>query len=189
SSSWRGCGAVRPGVARARALAALALLLVACAAPPAAPIATPTVAPIPTPSLPSPTPAPPTPTVPPSPTPQPLPTAPPGNLSIGAIPRASWGADTAQLAIDGDPNTLWFSQNYPPQWYAVVLKQPALVSRIELVVAQTPAGETTHEVWLGLPDGSLSPYKTLAHVNSSDGQTLTVPVDPPRVITRVLLRT
>ena len=113
----------------------------------------------------------------------------PRNLSLTGDVFAPWNAETAKNAIDGSTDTLWASGQYAPQWFQVALKEPSLVERLELVVTQNPAGPTTHEIYLGGTDGLLNLYKTLDHVDTADGQTLTIPVDPPRVLTRVMVRT
>ena len=62
---------------------------------------------------------------------------------------------------------------------------------MELVIAQTPAGPTTHEVWLGNGSGGVRTlYKRLINdVHTEDGQTLNVAIDPPRRVKEVLIRT
>ena len=51
-------------------------------------------------------------------------------------------------ALDGDPDTFWNSHQFAPQWFSVQLDDFYLVDRIQLTVTQSPAGPTTHEVWL-----------------------------------------
>ena len=112
----------------------------------------------------------------------------PTNLALRADVFAPWGQDTAALAVDGNPDTLWYSQQYPPNWFEVILKQPSLVERLELVVAQNPPGRTVHEIWVEGTDGQLQLLTTLTG-ETRDGQTLTVPVSPPRVVLKVMVRT
>ncbi len=109
------------------------------------------------------------------------------NLGPQATPAASDGSETASFGADGDPETVWNSGTWAPQWYFLTLDGPHLVERIELLVAQTPSGRTSHEIWLA--DDAFRLYQRLEGVSTSDGQLLTVPIQPPQVITRVLLRT
>ena len=95
----------------------------------------------------------------------------------------------AHLAIDGDPDSIWNSQQYAPQWFSVAFDDLYLVDRIQLVVTQAPAGPTTHEVWLGNGSGVRTLYKRFSNVHTEDGQILDVPIDPPRHIDEVLVLT
>ena len=82
----------------------------------------------------------------PSPTAQPLP--PSRNVALDGVARASEGEETAHFAFDGDPATNWNAKNLAAQWIAVTLDDVYLVVRFELVVAQAPAGLTSHVLWL-----------------------------------------
>ncbi len=95
----------------------------------------------------------------------------------------------AHLAIDGDPETTWNSEQFAPQWFSIVFDEPYVVDRIEMVVTQLPAGPTVHEVWLGNEPGTRVLYKRLSNVDTEDGQTLEVTIDPPRKISEVLIYT
>ena len=97
--------------------------------------------------------------------------------------------DQALLAIDGDPETIWSSKQPAPQWYSIVLDQPYLVDRVDLVVTQAPPGPTTHEIWLGHGSGLRTFYKRLEEVHTEDGQVLAVPIDPPQSVNEVLILT
>lgn len=68
--------------------------------------------------------------------------------------RASANLDSAFLAIDGDEDQFWNANHYPMQWFAVSFDDLYLTERIEMVVAQTPAGPTTHELWFGNGSGT-----------------------------------
>ncbi len=113
----------------------------------------------------------------------------PRNVAMGGKASASWNSQDAGRIIDGNSDTLWNSEFRPPQWAAVLLDHPYLVSRIELVVAQTPAGKTSHEIWLEDTAGTLALYTTLHDISTVDGQTIEVPINPPRVVVRVMVRT
>ena len=93
------------------------------------------------------------------------------------------------LAIDGDPDSVWNSKQFAPQWFSVVLDDLYLVDRIQMVVTQAPAGPTTHEIWLGDGAGTRALYKRLRDVHTEDGQTLEVVLEPPREIDEVLILT
>lgn len=97
--------------------------------------------------------------------------------------------EAAHLAIDGDPETIWSSQQSAPQWYAIGLDQPYLVDRVEMVITQAPPGPTTHEVWLGHGSGLRTFYKRLSNIHTEDGQTLTVDIRPPQIVNEVLILT
>ena len=99
-------------------------------------------------------------------------------------------SEAANLAIDGNLKSSWNSQHFAPQWFSVVLDDLYLVDRIQLVVSQTPAGPTTHEVWLADRSGAVRTlYKRLSIAHTQDGQTLDLPFDPPRSTTEVLIFT
>jgi glucose/arabinose dehydrogenase len=111
------------------------------------------------------------------------------NVAIRATVSASSGEDSARKAVDGNPESLWSAGKPAPQSFTVTLDRPYLVNSVQLVVAQTPPGQTTHEIWLGDESGTLTRYKKLVNTWTSDGETLTVPIDPPRVVTSVVVRT
>jgi len=106
-----------------------------------------------------------------------------------AAVTVSGGQDTARNAIDGKLDTLWSAGGGAPQSYTLALDRAYLVDAIQLVVAQTPAGQTTDEIWLGDPSGSLTLYQKLVNSWTSEGQVITIPVEPARVVSRVWVRT
>ena len=97
--------------------------------------------------------------------------------------------EDAHLALDGDPKSYWSSDQHAPQWFSVVLDDLYLVDRIEIVVAQAPAGPTTHELWLESGSGMRTLYKRLTDVHTEDGQTISVDIEPPRIISGVSINT
>lgn len=97
--------------------------------------------------------------------------------------------ESAYRAIDGDVDSVWSSQKHPTQWFAVAFDDLYLIDAVEMVVAQVPAGPTTHEVWVGNGSGTRTLHKRLAEVHSEDGQTLRVTIDPPRIAKEVLVLT
>ena len=134
-----------------------------------------------------------TPTVPPTATPTQLPTAMPGpesqNAALLGTVRAHLGEETAQNAIDGDLETIWNSTDFPAMWIAVALDDLYLVEKIELVVAQAPAGPTTHVLWVDNGSGVRTLFRRFADVHTEDGQTLTIEFNPPSPVKEVLVQT
>ena len=111
------------------------------------------------------------------------------NVALLGFGRASTRNESAHLAIDGDLDSIWNATLPPMQWLSVILGDLYLADRIEMVVAQTPAGPTTHEIWLGNGSGTRTLYKRLINVHTEDGQTLDVAIEPARNINEVLIRT
>ena len=107
--------------------------------------------------------------------------APLGSVSV------SGGGESASFAIDDNPESLWASGRPPFGWIRVTLNRLHLVDRIELLVAQTPAGETSHQVWVGEASGVLTKIHEFADVFTSDGQTLSLSLDPPLTIDQVMI--
>ena len=125
----------------------------------------------------------------PAPTNTPMPaTTSPNVAPLGTV-RVSSGDDTVQYAIDGDPETVWSAQNHPAQWIAVSLDDLYLAERIELVVAQAPAGPTTHVLWLDNGSGVRTRFRQLTDIHTEDGQTLVIAFNPPRPVKEVLVQT
>lgn len=120
-------------------------------------------------------------------------TATPTSRDRNVAPKAkltvSAGADSAAKAIDGDPKTFWSAGAAAPQTITLALDQPYLVDDLQLVVAQKPDGQTTQEIWLGDPNGSLQLYRKMVNVWTANGQTINIPIQPARVIDRVMIRT
>ena len=90
---------------------------------------------------------------------------------------------------DGDTGTMWTARDFAPQWFSIEFASFHLVSKIELVVTQSEAGLTTHELWLGDSSHSTTPYKRFENLHTEDGQTLEIHVDPPRRINKVYVLT
>ena len=111
------------------------------------------------------------------------------NLAPSGSAFVSSGEDSARQAIDDDIESAWNSQLFPIQWFMVTLDDLYLVDRVEMVITQSPAGQTMHEIWLGDASGVRTLYKQLIDVHTEDGQTLEVAIEPPRVINEVLIRT
>ena len=112
----------------------------------------------------------------------------PNIAPLGSV-SASGGGDSASLAIDDDPESLWVSGRHPTGWIWLTLNQLHLVDRIELLVAQSPAGETSHQIWVGEGSGVLTKIHEFVDLTTSDGQTLSLPLDPPLALDQVLILT
>ena len=111
------------------------------------------------------------------------------NVAQFGSARVSSGTHSAFAAIDGDTETPWSAGGHPAQWFEVILDRFALVDRIEMVVAQSPAGETSHQIWIGDASGASTKLHEYTDVHTSDGQTLILPLDPPLVLDRVMILT
>ena len=111
------------------------------------------------------------------------------NIAVFGNASSSSEGTLAQLAIDGDPDSMWNSQHFAPQWFLIELGGYYLVDKIELVVTQNVPGTTTHEVWLGYDSGHKGLYTKLVDVYTEDGLTLEVIVEPPKNINRVYVLT
>ena len=121
-----------------------------------------------------------------TPTPTPLPVK---NVAASGEVITSSGQETAHLAVDGDLDSLWNSGRIPLGWFRIELDGHYLVNKVEMVIAQTPPGPTSHELWLGDGSGTRALYARLINEHTEDGQTLAVPIDPPRNINEVYVRT
>lgn len=108
-------------------------------------------------------------------------------LPDGRVVRAS-AASPGQLpanALDGRANTAWHAARHPPAWIELDLVEPSTVAEIKLLVAQSPGGETTHQV-IGV--NSTGGEATLAEFRgvTQDGQWLIQALTPPAVDIRTV---
>ena len=97
--------------------------------------------------------------------------------------------ESAHLAVDGDVDSYWSSQKHPTQWFSIAFDDLYLIDRVEMVVAQAPAGPTTHEVWVGNGSGTRTLHRGLVDVYTEDRQTLLITLDPPRIAKDILILT
>ena len=102
---------------------------------------------------------------------------------------ASAQNDFVENVNDGDVATMWTAQDFAPQWISLAFDEFHLVSKIELVITQSEAGLSTHELWLGDDSNTVTPYRQFENVFTEDGQILEVFLDPPRRINRVFALT
>ena len=129
------------------------------------------------------------PTATPSPVPVEAPRPQNPNVALTGAGRSSEGEESAHLAFDGDPDTNWNAKNFAAQWIAVTLDDLYLVDRIELVVAQSPPGPTSHVIWLGNGSGARRLYARLENIQTEDGQIIEIELDPPLPVDELLVHT
>jgi F5/8 type C domain len=74
----------------------------------------------------------------------------PRNVAVGKPATASRSllSNPPSLAVDGLRDTLWIAGDFAPQSLEIDLQGSFSVSRIRLAVAQTPAGPTTHRLYV-----------------------------------------
>ena len=85
----------------------------------------------------------------------------PGAPSLKVKASAAYKDMPAESAIDGTMSQ-WNSGAFPPQWIEVGVQPPSKLSAIRLVVGQSPAGPTTHELWVKLRGGSFEKVETFS---------------------------
>lgn len=116
----------------------------------------------------------------------------PRNVARGRPASASywWGDSPPEFAVDGLGATgLWWGSNLAPQWIEVDLGRPRTIRRIELVVAQTPPGDTIHVIRGRDVRGNLHLLKVVTGY-TADGMPVTVkPQRPWHRITGVRVTT
>lgn len=100
---------------------------------------------------------------------------PSGNLALHrpATASASMPDQPPTAAVDGDPETAWSAGTHPTQWIEIDLGAAYDLDRLILTVAQTPAGNTVHQVFGRGDEGD---YRLLHEFrgDTSDGQLLDV---------------
>ncbi len=111
------------------------------------------------------------------------------NVALSGQANASNHRESAQVAVDGNVDSTWNSGRFAPQWFMVTLDSFYQVDRMELVVAQAPASETSHEIWFEDISGTFEKYHEFTNVHTADGDTLVLTVEPAKIINRVLIRT
>lgn len=85
--------------------------------------------------------------------------------------------EPASNVTDGSANP-WGAGEHPPQWVEINLGGTFAVSRVTLRVAQYPAGETRHQVWALMADGSRVLLREFAQPTRDD-DVLIVALDAP----------
>ncbi|HEY3354648.1 MAG TPA: kelch repeat-containing protein [Polyangia bacterium] len=99
---------------------------------------------------------------------------------VGATASGSYGAAIPSLAIDGNESTGWNAPGYAGNWIELDLGQNYLVNQVKLMVAQAPAGQTTHQILGGLAPAPTTVLQTLSGYTTS-GDWLTASVAPTSV--------
>ena len=107
------------------------------------------------------------------------------NVALLGSSRASAEWEIGHRALDDDLETSWSSLVHPLQSFTVVLDQPYLVNRVELIVSQAPAGLTSHALWLAGPSSVHVLYKNISEIYTEDGQELEIEIHPPRLVSEV----
>jgi hypothetical protein len=94
-----------------------------------------------------------------------------------------------ELAFDGNPKTVWGAGGWPTHWIEVDLLKATPLASIKLIVAQSPASETEHEIWISdEPIGADRPAGKLVHsfigmTKSDDALEFSFPTDAaPRYV-------
>jgi hypothetical protein len=73
------------------------------------------------------------------------------NLALGKPARASRSLpdQPPSGAVDGNLDNWWGAGDFAPQWVQIDLGKPMAIGLIRLVITQSPAGKTIHQVWVG----------------------------------------
>ncbi len=97
----------------------------------------------------------------------------------------------ADNAIDGT-DAYWNSASEAPQWIELRFDEPVDLERIDLTVAQSPAGRTVHQLWVRPAGGTLTLIETFEGI-TDDGDVLrfadserTTAIDMVRIVTTEL---
>jgi regulation of enolase protein 1 (concanavalin A-like superfamily) len=94
------------------------------------------------------------------------------NLALGKPVQASRSNQyPRERAVDAKLDTSWGAGAPAPQWIEVDLGEPAVIELIRLVIAQSPAGETRHQIWVGPTQNALRLVHTFEG-NTADMQAL-----------------
>ncbi len=103
------------------------------------------------------------------------------NVALGkpAYASSSWQTTPGQ-AFDGNKSdgNMWNSGTYAPAWIYVDLQQNYNISRIRLVVEQTPDGDTTHNIYISQDASNWILVRTLSGYTHTS-QILTEDFTPP----------
>ncbi|MBE0685959.1 MAG: cellulase family glycosylhydrolase [Anaerolineaceae bacterium] len=100
------------------------------------------------------------------------------NLALGASVSASKSlqSNPASLVVDGTAEDWWGAGDFAPQWIEIDLGEPMAIGAVRLVVSQSPAGITRHQLWGGPSRADLQLLYTFEE-ETSDLQTLEYYVD------------
>jgi F5/8 type C domain len=76
-------------------------------------------------------------------------------------------------AVDGNPNTAWNAGGGSPAWIELDLKEIVTLAKVNLLVGQSPAGPTTHQLYFGASPAPTAQIAT-EQIATTDGQWLIV---------------
>jgi hypothetical protein len=95
------------------------------------------------------------------------------NVARGCRVTASSSYETGvpSNAVDGDATTQWNAGHHPPAWIELDLGAAYSIDQVTLIVEQTPAGPTVHNVYFGTLDRSFTLVEVLSQ-RTVDGQEL-----------------
>lgn len=123
-----------------------------------------------------------------TPTPSATAVSPGPNIASQASLSVTNNAEDARLAVDGDVNTVWNSRSHPVQSIQLEFPGRRLIDGIELVVQQSPAGSTSHELWIQDETGAWT-LQTTFQTNTSDFSVLAYRFSPVKSIGKLYVRT
>ncbi len=94
------------------------------------------------------------------------------NAALGATARASSSEPSNPASFVNDQTPAhWNAADRAPQWVELALARPTDVEQVRLVIAQSPAGRSVHEVWVRRAGGALERLHVFDSV-TSEGQVL-----------------
>jgi len=99
------------------------------------------------------------------------------NLALNKTVTASSVAkdSSASWVVDADHSTTWNSGDFPPATLTVDLGADAVISKVRLLVAQMPPGQTTHRLLYGTESGEFTEVHAFGE-HTKAGQWLEFPV-------------
>lgn len=108
-------------------------------------------------------------------------------LDDGGLIRASRASPVGPpaYALDGRADTAWNAGWFAPAWIEIDLGAPATITGVRLLVAQSPAGETIHEIVGISPAGIERPIAEFRGV-TRDGDLLTQSLTTPALDIQVV---
>ena len=87
-------------------------------------------------------------------------------MHVSASASSSVPGNPPAYAVDGDPNTAWNSGGGPPAWIELDLTRTVTLSKVRLLVGQSPAGPTTHQLYFGPSPAPTAVIATLSGTTS-----------------------
>jgi len=106
------------------------------------------------------------------------------------VTASSATADSpAHRIVDGDPDSIWNSGGPPPAWVEIDLGEPHAVTEIRLLVAQSPAGLTTHHIGCRTAPGGSITQLAILEASTTDGDLLPATLSAPTTCRIVRIET